>query len=101
LESIGRLEYLSQEYKRQQELRNEDVNAAKTFQQVSSDYNVMKARIAGLEQQMALIGISSNALKTAIKFPELRAFMHPFQVISKSAIPISGNTLHQPMSCLR
>ncbi|MCH5688371.1 efflux RND transporter periplasmic adaptor subunit [Niabella sp. W65] len=63
LESIGRLEYLSQEYKRQQELRNEDVNAAKTFQQVSSDYNVMKARIAGLEQQMALIGISSNALK--------------------------------------
>lgn len=77
------------------------MNAAKTFQQVSSDYNVMKARIAGLEQQMALIGISSASLKAAIKFPELRAFMHPFQVISKAAIPTLVNMLPLPMCCLR
>ncbi|MBN8880588.1 efflux RND transporter periplasmic adaptor subunit [Chitinophaga sp. 212800010-3] len=63
LESIGRLEYLDEEYKRQQQLREEDVNATKTFQQVSSDLKVMKAKISGLEQQMALIGISSSALK--------------------------------------
>ncbi len=63
MESIGRLEYLEEEYKRQQQLRAEDVNATKTFQQVSSDLKVMKAKISGLEQQMALIGISSSALK--------------------------------------
>ena len=63
LESIGRLEYLETEYKRQQQLREEDINSAKTFQQVSSDLKVMKAKISGLEQQMALIGISSSALR--------------------------------------
>lgn len=63
LESLGRLEYLEEEYKRQQELRDEDINATKTFQQVSADLKVMKAQISGLEQQMALIGISSSALK--------------------------------------
>ncbi len=63
LEGIGRLEYLEEEYKRQQELRAEDINATKTFQQVSSDLKVMKAKMSGLEQQMALIGISSSALR--------------------------------------
>lgn len=63
LESLGRLEYLEEEYKRQQVLREEDVNATKTFQLVSSDLKVMRAKISGLEQQMALIGISSKALR--------------------------------------
>lgn len=63
LESISRLEYLEQEFKRQQILRNEDINSAKTFQQVSSDYKVMKAKISGLEQQMALVGISSSSVR--------------------------------------
>ena len=54
---------MEEEYKRQQELRDEDINATKTFQQVSADLKVMKAQISGLEQQMALIGISSSALK--------------------------------------
>ncbi len=67
LESIGRLEYLEAEYKRQQQLRAEDINAAKTFQQVSSDLKVMKAKISGLEQQMALVGISSSVLKRSNK----------------------------------
>ncbi|KAA8478256.1 efflux RND transporter periplasmic adaptor subunit [Arcticibacter tournemirensis] len=63
LESIGKQEYLEQEYKRQQVLRQEDVNATKTFQQVSSDYKVIRAKIAGLEQQMLLAGLNSNAVK--------------------------------------
>lgn len=63
LESVSSLEYLQQEYKRQQVLRAEDVNSAKTFQQVTSEYRVMKARVSGLEQQLSLIGISSAALK--------------------------------------
>lgn len=63
LESKGRLQFLEQEYKRQQKLREEDVNSAKTFQQVASDYKVMQARINGLEQRLALAGINSNALR--------------------------------------
>ncbi|MGF7025013.1 efflux RND transporter periplasmic adaptor subunit [Sphingobacterium sp. HSC-15S19] len=63
LESLGRLTYLEEEYRRQQALRKEDINAAKTFEQVSSDLTILKAKISGLEQQLALIGISSNALK--------------------------------------
>ncbi|OJW81815.1 MAG: efflux transporter periplasmic adaptor subunit [Bacteroidetes bacterium 46-16] len=63
LESKGRLQFLEQEYNRQQKLREEDVNAAKTFQQVASDYKVMQARISGLEQQLALAGINKSALQ--------------------------------------
>lgn len=85
LESISRLEYLSQEYKRQQELRNEDVNATKTYQQVSSDYNVMKARIAGLEQQMALIGISSSTLKSSNKISRTAGIYSPISGYIKTS----------------
>lgn len=67
LESTARMEYLSQEFKRQQELRKEDINAAKTFQQVSSEYKMMKAKISGLEQQIALLGLSSASLKSSNK----------------------------------
>lgn len=64
LESKGRLQYLEQEYKRQRKLRDEDVNAAKTFQQVASDYRVMQATINGLEQKLALAGIRTSALQS-------------------------------------
>ncbi|MBN8861816.1 MAG: efflux RND transporter periplasmic adaptor subunit [Sphingobacteriales bacterium] len=63
MESLGKLQYLEQEYKRQQTLREQDVNAAKTLQQVTSDYKVMQARVNGLEQKLALAGISSSALQ--------------------------------------
>ena len=63
LEDKARLEYLELEYKRQEELRKEDINAAKTFQQVTADLNTMKARINGLEQKLALIGINKNNLQ--------------------------------------
>ena len=62
LEDKARLEYLELEYKRQEELRKEDINAAKTFQQVTADLNTMKARMNGLEQKLALIGINKNNL---------------------------------------
>lgn len=63
LESLGKLQYLEQEFKRQQTLREQDVNAAKTLQQVTSDYKVMQARVNGLEQKLALIGISASSLQ--------------------------------------
>jgi len=63
LESLGKLQFLEEEYKRQEQLRKEDINSAKTFQQVASDYNVMKARIKAYEQQLALAGISKSAVQ--------------------------------------
>lgn len=63
-ESKGTMQYLEAEYKRQQKLRDEDVNAAKTFQKATSDYKVMQAKIDGLEQKLALAGIGKASLNT-------------------------------------
>lgn len=62
LESKSRMQFLSQELARQKELRKEEINAAKTLQQVSSEYNMMRAKISGLEQKLALIGINKNSV---------------------------------------
>lgn len=62
LESKSRLVFLAQELERQKELRKEEVNATKTLQQVSSEYNMLTAKISGLEQKLSLIGISTKSL---------------------------------------
>lgn len=64
LESKGKLQYLEQEFQRQQKLREADVNAAKTFQQIESDFKVMQARISGLEQRLEIAGVSLAALQS-------------------------------------
>lgn len=64
LESLGQLEYLEEEYERQQKLRDQDVNSAKTYQKVSSDYKILQARIKGLEETLKLIGINISSLKS-------------------------------------
>jgi membrane fusion protein, heavy metal efflux system len=63
LESLGRFQYLEQEYNRQQKLRAEDINAAKTLEQVASDYKILQARISGIEQKLELVGINVSTLK--------------------------------------
>lgn len=60
LESKSRMTYLLQELKRQQELQKEEINSLKTLQQISSEYNTMVAKMAGLKQKLALIGINAN-----------------------------------------
>jgi cobalt-zinc-cadmium efflux system membrane fusion protein len=62
LETKSRLVFLSQELERQKELRKEEVNATKTLQQVSSEFNMLNAKISGLEQKLSLIGISPKSL---------------------------------------
>lgn len=64
LESKSRFEFLGLEYKRQEQLRKEDVNSSKTFQQVSSEYKMIQARMSGLEQKLSLIGISAKSLQS-------------------------------------
>ncbi len=63
LESKSRLEFLQLEYKRQEDLRKENINSAKTFQQVSAELKTIQARMSGLQQKLLLIGISTKSLE--------------------------------------
>jgi len=63
LESLGKLQFLEEEFNRQKKLREEDINSAKTFQQVSSDYKITQGRVKAYEQQLALAGINRNSVK--------------------------------------
>jgi cobalt-zinc-cadmium efflux system membrane fusion protein len=62
LENIQKLKYLELEYKRQEELAKENAAAAKTFQQVSSEYNSLQASIGGQEEQLKILNINPGTL---------------------------------------
>ena len=55
LESLSKLQFLEEEFNRQKKLREEDINSAKTFQQVSSDYKITQGREKAYAQQIALL----------------------------------------------
>ena len=81
LESLSRLQFLEEEYNRQKQLREEDINSAKTFQQVSSDYKITQGRVKAYEQQLALAGISrsnvqnGNISRTANLYAPITGFI--------------------------
>ncbi|MCW5910464.1 MAG: efflux RND transporter periplasmic adaptor subunit [Cyclobacteriaceae bacterium] len=57
LESKTQLEFLELEYKRQQELSAENVNAAKVLQQSKSNYFSAKAKEEGLRARLKLVNL--------------------------------------------
>lgn len=63
LENKSRLDYLSLELNRQKELREANVNAAKTLQQTEAEYKSVRARVSGLKEKLAMIGISTNRIQ--------------------------------------
>lgn len=63
LDSKTQLEFLEIEYKRQQELAGENVNAAKVLQQSKSNYFSAKAKEEGLRARLKLIGLSVEGLE--------------------------------------
>ena len=76
LESKSRLVYVTQELKRQEELRREEINAGKTLQQVSSEYNMLQARIRGLAQKLSLLGIRPGGMsKTANLYSPITGYV--------------------------
>lgn len=64
LTSKNLLEFLELEYKRQEELSKENVNAAKALQQAKSNYFGTKARVQGIIAKLRLININSQELET-------------------------------------
>jgi membrane fusion protein, heavy metal efflux system len=62
LDNRSKLLFLEEEYTRQQDLAKDNVNAKKTLQQSRSQYESMKAVLAGLEAKLNMIGITSSSL---------------------------------------
>lgn len=60
-----KLAYLEQDYKRQQSLHENNVNADKVFQQAESDYLSQKILLKGLGEKLSLIGIQPELLTPA------------------------------------
>ncbi|WP_207509748.1 efflux RND transporter periplasmic adaptor subunit [Telluribacter humicola] len=63
LEARSRLEYLKLEYERQKELAQEQVTAAKNFQQARAEYQSFQARVEALAERLRIIGISPATLQ--------------------------------------
>lgn len=60
LDYKSQLFFLKEELDRQQELAKENVNAKKTVQRASSEYNSMVARVQGLRSKLQLININPD-----------------------------------------
>ena len=63
LEAQSRESYLKAEYERQQILRKDQINAAKTLQKIRADYQAIKAETEALRAKIKLAGLSLTALK--------------------------------------
>jgi len=61
-ENKSQLKYLEAEYKRQKELQEENINAAKTFQQVENELGVAKAKQKGIETKLNLYGLNTGGI---------------------------------------
>lgn len=62
IDKKGQLEYLEQEYKRQEELNTENVNSTKVFQRAKADFISIKAQVKGLQEKLAIIGVNASML---------------------------------------
>jgi cobalt-zinc-cadmium efflux system membrane fusion protein len=63
LDSKNQLEFQEQEYKRQQDLAKENVNALKSLQQAKSNYFSTKAKVQGLLAKLKMININPAELE--------------------------------------
>jgi cobalt-zinc-cadmium efflux system membrane fusion protein len=62
LESKNQLEFVEADFNRQKDLYKDNISSAKTFQQITSEYKVLKGKMNALGQKLALIGINPATL---------------------------------------
>jgi len=62
LMALARLQFLQQEYDRQKELSEQQVSAAKIFQQVKADFSAQKVLVKGFAEKLRLININPGSL---------------------------------------
>lgn len=58
----AKLQYSEKEYERQKMLNENNVNAAKVYQQAQADYAAQKVLVRGYEEKLRLIGINPSSL---------------------------------------
>ena len=63
LETRGQLKFAEQDFQRQKTLQEQNATAAKKLQESESSYAVLKARLAGLKEQLKMIGINLATLE--------------------------------------
>lgn len=59
-----KLRYIEQDYQRQKELNESNVNAAKVYQQATTDYNSQKVMMKAMAEKLRLIHINPDKLNT-------------------------------------
>lgn len=59
-ESASRLNYLEKEFKRQQNLYEQNVGSGKDFQEAQADYTSTKARVEGLKTKLNILNLSTK-----------------------------------------
>jgi cobalt-zinc-cadmium efflux system membrane fusion protein len=64
LENNANLNYLEKEYQRQKELRDDDINAGKTYQQAQRELQIVQAKKVTLSSKLAQLGINANKLSS-------------------------------------
>lgn len=60
----SQLEYLEEEYKRQQELSKENINSQKTMLQAKTQYQSMLAKVNGLKAKLNLLGLNPEQVSS-------------------------------------
>ncbi|MFN8240895.1 MAG: efflux RND transporter periplasmic adaptor subunit [Bacteroidales bacterium] len=92
LEAKNRLEYADAEYKRHSELFKEDVYSEKNFQQVATDYRILKAQVSALEQKLALVGIDASLIRED-NITRTVAIVSPISGIAKTVNVNTGKSV--------
>jgi len=64
LENNANLNYLEKEYQRQKELRDDNINAGKTYQQAQRELQIVQAKKETLSSKLAQLGINANKLSS-------------------------------------
>jgi cobalt-zinc-cadmium efflux system membrane fusion protein len=87
LENNANLNYLEKEYQRQKELRDDNINAGKTYQQAQRELQIVQAKKETLRSKLAQLGINLSMLTSK-------------NIVSSIAIsaPISGYIQHINLS---
>ncbi|UZR93070.1 efflux RND transporter periplasmic adaptor subunit [Chondrinema litorale] len=73
----SKLKFAEKEYERQQKLSDENATALKTFQQVESDFAVLKSEAAGLKARLNMLGLDTEQIKAG-KIQEVIYIKSPF-----------------------
>jgi cobalt-zinc-cadmium efflux system membrane fusion protein len=64
LENNANLNYLEKEYQRQKELRDDNINAGKTYQQAQRELQIVQAKKETLRSKLMQLGINANKLSS-------------------------------------